>query len=433
MEVTDNTKTLTNALAEIEQLSQKLEAAEAQRDEWANKWQKVVSYGARIEEKLEAAEAKIAEYDLNGWADVYTVESTGVTHIRTEIYNNLVSERGAFEQVISEAQEQTPFRFFVADSRIGSEDMYPANSKFEYEHGVTVLPMYLSPVPAIQKHISLLDMDEVNQLAYEYGHNEDGSGYILSNEEFENCINLAIKLSGVPLMTIQDEEAELRRKLEFAEAEVLRLKEDNHNGLLSYVDLANKREMRVSGLQDRVREALDRASCAAAFMAIAIDTIGLHGCGEIADTHKKLEEAQSIIKSLYDQKPAMWSVRNRNGELYIEWVEGAPSDFDRSEVERVGGSFEFVYAHPVPEIPIQAHGNSQITSGLRHKLIWLLWHHQGGKSDIGQPIRKLLGIGQFESLTDEQVEIAKSQHEVFMNHFSQAQPSPAMPIQDDKL
>lgn len=40
-------------------------------------------------------------------------------------------------------------------------------------------------------------------------------------------------------------------------------------------------------------------------------------------------------------------------------------------------------------------------------LLWALYHHQGGKSEIGQPIRKLLGIGQFDNLTDEQIARAK--------------------------
>lgn len=40
-------------------------------------------------------------------------------------------------------------------------------------------------------------------------------------------------------------------------------------------------------------------------------------------------------------------------------------------------------------------------------LFWVLWHHQGGSSGTGQPIRKLLGIGQYDRLTDEQVEQAK--------------------------
>lgn len=41
-------------------------------------------------------------------------------------------------------------------------------------------------------------------------------------------------------------------------------------------------------------------------------------------------------------------------------------------------------------------------------LLWTLYHHQGGSSHIGQPIRKLLGIGQHDRLTDEQLAQAKA-------------------------
>ena len=41
-------------------------------------------------------------------------------------------------------------------------------------------------------------------------------------------------------------------------------------------------------------------------------------------------------------------------------------------------------------------------------LLWTLYHHQGGSSHIGQPIRKLLGIGQHERLSDEQLAKAKA-------------------------
>lgn len=40
-------------------------------------------------------------------------------------------------------------------------------------------------------------------------------------------------------------------------------------------------------------------------------------------------------------------------------------------------------------------------------LLWVLWHHQGGKSDVGQPIRKYLGMGQFERMSDKQIDVAK--------------------------
>ena len=41
-------------------------------------------------------------------------------------------------------------------------------------------------------------------------------------------------------------------------------------------------------------------------------------------------------------------------------------------------------------------------------LLWALYHHQGGSSPIGQPIRKLLGIGQYDRLTTGQIEAAKA-------------------------
>ena len=36
-------------------------------------------------------------------------------------------------------------------------------------------------------------------------------------------------------------------------------------------------------------------------------------------------------------------------------------------------------------------------------LLWLLWHHQGNHSPIGQHIRKYLGMGQFEPMSDAQI------------------------------
>lgn len=41
-------------------------------------------------------------------------------------------------------------------------------------------------------------------------------------------------------------------------------------------------------------------------------------------------------------------------------------------------------------------------------LLWVLYHHQGGSSHIGQPIRKLLQIGQHDHMTPEQITTAKS-------------------------
>ncbi len=45
---------------------------------------------------------------------------------------------------------------------------------------------------------------------------------------------------------------------------------------------------------------------------------------------------------------------------------------------------------------------------MRGLLLWTLYHHQGGSSDIGQPIRRALGIGQHDHLTAEQIAEAKA-------------------------
>ncbi|WP_434033554.1 hypothetical protein [Cupriavidus sp. a3] len=43
----------------------------------------------------------------------------------------------------------------------------------------------------------------------------------------------------------------------------------------------------------------------------------------------------------------------------------------------------------------------------RAMLLNILWHHQGGSSPVGQPIRALLGIGRHDQLNDEQLAEAK--------------------------
>jgi hypothetical protein len=40
-------------------------------------------------------------------------------------------------------------------------------------------------------------------------------------------------------------------------------------------------------------------------------------------------------------------------------------------------------------------------------LLWVLWNHQGAGSPVGQPIRRYLGMGQFERMSEEQVKAAR--------------------------
>jgi Lar family restriction alleviation protein len=49
----------------------------------------------------------------------------------------------------------------------------------------------------------------------------------------------------------------------------------------------------------------------------------------------------------------------------------------------------------------------EFTDSARGALLWVLWHHQGGSSAVGQPIRFALGMGQHERLSGAQVAEAK--------------------------
>lgn len=76
------------------------------------------------------------------------------------------------------------------------------------------------------------------------------------------------------------------------------LKEENERLINAYTDLFNRRAQRVVDLQKKVWEALDRRSCPGVFMEIASAAILEHGCAEIADTKKALEQSQARVAEL---------------------------------------------------------------------------------------------------------------------------------------
>jgi hypothetical protein len=52
---------------------------------------------------------------------------------------------------------------------------------------------------------------------------------------------------------------------------------------------------------------------------------------------------------------------------------------------------------------------------MRGLLLWALYHHQGGSSTIGQPIRKALGLGSHDRLTHEEIKEAQIAGGVLVN------------------
>lgn len=49
----------------------------------------------------------------------------------------------------------------------------------------------------------------------------------------------------------------------------------------------------------------------------------------------------------------------------------------------------------------------EFTDAARSALLWVLWHHQGASSPVGQPLRFALGMGRFDELTDWHIRQAK--------------------------
>ena len=45
----------------------------------------------------------------------------------------------------------------------------------------------------------------------------------------------------------------------------------------------------------------------------------------------------------------------------------------------------------------------EFTDTARSALLWVLWHHQGASSKVGQPLRFALGMGAHDRLSDSQV------------------------------
>lgn len=75
----------------------------------------------------------------------------------------------------------------------------------------------------------------------------------------------------------------------------------------------------------------------------------------------------------------------------------------------------------------------EFTDSARAALLWVLWHHQGGSSPVGQPIRYALGMGAHEPMNEIQVQeakrwaaLAKSESHDF--HKRYARPIPAEPV-----
>lgn len=80
--------------------------------------------------------------------------------------------------------------------------------------------------------------------------------------------------------------------------------------------------------------------------------------------------------------------------------------------------------------PVEMH--AEFTDTARAALLWVLYHHQGGSSKVGQPIRYALGMGAHERLNDHQLREAKRWGELEEKAAAQ-QPQERKPLPKTQL
>ncbi len=111
-------------------------------------------------------------------------------------------------------------------------------------------------------------------------------------------------------------------------------------------------------------------------------------------------------------EPSRLASHTVDGELSVasaidQVLELFPSS-GRAALQTLAGLFTHptIYRYATP--PAQSVDMSpEFTDTARAAIAWVLWHHLGGSSPVGQPLRFALGMGQHDRMTDHQVAEAK--------------------------
>jgi hypothetical protein len=150
--------------------------------------------------------------------------------------------------------------------------------------------------------------------------------------------------------------------------------------------------------------------------------------------HRATAEQWEIVEICREKGKIPWptatallELRARIEALEADQLEHAESN--RFCVDAIVRRVEALEA-PIDELrapTTEARPTKPSADDARALLLWLLWHHQGARSDVGQPIRDLLGMGRYEPMSDEQLRIAREWGDQWLRGEKKtlAQPHPA--------
>lgn len=114
------------------------------------------------------------------------------------------------------------------------------------------------------------------------------------------------------------------------------------------------------------------------------------------DNGKQLEQALTTV-ALIDGELCS-DLNERNTDRHRDWM----------LIEQHSEDFEWhgpLYAAPVAAAPAEM--SPEFTDTARAAIAWVLYHHQGGSSPVGQPLRFALGMGAHDPLPDWRIAEAK--------------------------
>lgn len=156
---------------------------------------------------------------------------------------------------------------------------------------------------------------------------------------------------------------------------------------------------------------------------------------ELARCERRLADATGHIERTEDELARVRAERDDAAMIVREYARANPRHYWNDAWQDPCGAHawleRFDAAPPPPEHPAPpVEMSPEFTDTARAALLWVLWHHQGGSSPVGQPLRFALGMGAHDRLNAHQVAEAKRWGELTKSTTAEFHAHPAPPSAD---